>query len=278
MPRPGLDDDRLRAALADLGQRVLFPSTPALRGRVLARLAERRPVPWWRRSLSPRYGLMPAFVTLALLLVAVLAFSPDARATAADVLRLGGVEIFRGPVPAPTPAASPVGIPSPSPAIDRATLGEPVTLAEARQRAGFRLVLPDDPLLGPPDAVYLRAVEGSVAVSFEYRVRPGIPVSPEAGIAALVTELGGRLEPAILGKVVGQGTTLELLTVNGQPGAWLDGRPHQVFYTTTGGASFVTDTLRLAGNTLVWEQGGIVMRLEAQVDKATALRIASTFR
>lgn len=277
MPRPGLDDDRLGDALVDLGLRVVYPPPPALRGRVLARLAERRPVPWWRRSSSPRYGLMPALVTLAILLVVVLAFSPDARATAADILRLRGIEIFRGPAPTPTPAASPLGIPSPTPALDRATLGEPVTLADARQRAGFGLVLPDDPLLGPPDAVYVRAVEGSVAVSFAYRVRPGIPVSPEAGIAALVTELGGRLEPAILGKVVGPGTSIELLTVNGEPGAWLEGRPHQVFYTATGGA-FVNDTLRLAGNTLIWEQGGIVMRLEAQVDKATALRIASTFR
>jgi hypothetical protein len=50
-----------------------------------------------------------------------------------------------------------------------------------------------------------------------------------------------------------------------------------VFYTSNGGASFITDTLRLAGNTLIWEQNGLVMRLEAQVDKTTALRIAASF-
>ena len=38
------------------------------------------------------------------------------------------------------------------------------------------------------------------------------------------------------------------------------------------------DTLRLAGNTLVWEQDGVTMRLEAQVTKEQALRIAGTFR
>jgi hypothetical protein len=58
----------------------------------------------------------------------------------------------------------------------------------------------------------------------------------------------------------------------------MEGQPHQVFYTSNGGASFVLDTLRLAGNTLIWEQNGLVMRLEAQVDKATALRIAASFR
>jgi hypothetical protein len=58
----------------------------------------------------------------------------------------------------------------------------------------------------------------------------------------------------------------------------MEGQPHQVFYTSNSGTSFITDTLRLAGNTLIWEQNGLVMRLEAQVDKATALRIAASFR
>jgi hypothetical protein len=162
--------------------------------------------------------------------------------------------------------------------IDQISLGQPVTLAEARQRAGFPVIVPADPALGTADAIYVRAIEGSTAVSFAYRERPGIPVSPQAGLSALVTEFGGHLDPAVLGKVVPQGTTLELVTVNGGQGAWLAGQPHQVFYTSNGGASFLLDTLRLAGNTLIWEQNGLVMRLEAQIDKATALRIAASIR
>jgi hypothetical protein len=138
--------------------------------------------------------------------------------------------------------------------------------------------VPADPLLGPADAVYLRAVPGSTAISLAYGPRPGIPLSPQVGLAALVTEIGGHLEPAVLGKVITPGTTLEQLTVNGHPGAWLTGAPHQVFYTTAGGAAFTLDTLRLAGNTLIWEQDGLVIRLEAQVDRATAVRIAASFR
>ena len=280
MPELRMDEERLGAALADLGAHVPYPAMPDLRSRVLSRIAVPRRVPWWRGLASPRYGFAPALVTLALALVAVLVFSPEARATATDILRLRGVEIFRGPVPtpSPTPSRSPGSILSPPTTIDQVSLGEPVTLDEARQRAGFPLVVPTDPALGNPDAVYIRAVQGSMAVSFAYRARAGIPVSPQAGLAALVTELGGHLEPAILGKVVPQGTKLELLTVNGGAGAWMDGQPHEVFYATSGGASFINDTLRLAGNTLIWEQNGIVMRLEAQVDKATALRIAATFR
>ena len=275
-----MDDLDLGAALADLGAHVAFPAAPDLRARVLARIAEPRRVTWWHSLSSPRYGFAPALVTLAVALVAVLVFSPEARATATDILRLRGVEIFRGPVPtvSPTPPRSPGSIPSPTPSVDQITLGEPVTLAEARQRAGFTLIVPTDPALGSPDAVYVRALQGSTAVSFAYRVRVGIPVSAQAGLSALVTEFGGHLEPAVLGKVVPQGTKLELLTVNGGAGAWMEGQPHEVFYATTGGASFIVDTLRLAGNTLIWEQNGLVMRLEAQVDKATALRIAGSLR
>jgi hypothetical protein len=281
MPELRLNDAQLAAACADLGRQIAWPSAPDLRGRVLARIqAEPRRTPWWRAAWSPRYGFAPAIVTIALALIAVLVFSPEARATATDILRLRGVEIFRGPVPtpSPTPSRSPGSIPSPVPTIDQVSLGQPVTLAEARQRAGFPLLVPSDPTLGVPETVYVRAVTASTAVSFAYGPRPGVPVSPQLGLSALVTEFGGSLEPAVLGKVVPQGTKLELLTVNGGRGAWLEGQPHEVFYTTTSGQGFVVDSLRLAGNTLIWEQNGVVMRLEAQVDRATALRIAASFR
>ncbi|HEV2250793.1 MAG TPA: hypothetical protein VGT60_09825 [Candidatus Limnocylindria bacterium] len=281
MPELRLTDAQVAAALADCGPRIAWPATPDVRARVVARIeAEPRRTHWWTNIRSPRYGFAPAIVTIAITLLAVLAFSPEARTTATEILRLRGIEIFRGPVPtpSPTPSRSPGAIRTPVPTIDQVTLGEMVTLAAAEKRAGFRVLVPTDPALGTADAVYVRAVEGSTAISFAYGARPGIPISPQLGLSALVTEFGGRLEPAVLGKVVPSGTTLELLTVNGAPGAWLEGRPHQVFYTSTGRASFVVDTLRLAGNTLIWEQNGLVMRVEAQVDKATALRIAATFR
>lgn len=278
MPDLRMDDDRLAAALADLGAHVAYPAAPDVRARVLTRISEPRRSEWWRVLASPRYGFAPALVTLALVLMAVFVFSPGARATATDILRLRGVEIFRGPVPTPTPTPMPSRSPSsiPSATADPLSLGQLVTFDDAKAGAGYPLVVPTDPLLGVADGIYIRSIEGSTAVSFAYRVRPGIPVSPQAGLSALVTEFGGHLEPAVLGKVVPPGTTLQLLTVNGGAGAWMEGQPHQVFYTSNGGASFITDTLRLAGNTLIWEQNGLVVRLEAQVDKATALRIAAT--
>ena len=269
-----LDDDRLGAALADLGRHVAYPPAPDVRTRVLARIAEPRRMPWWRGIASPRYGFAPALVTVALVLLAVLVVSPEARATAADILRLRGVEIFRGPVPSPSPTPSPGGSASAPTFLD---LGERVSLDDARRRAGFTLVVPSDPALGAPDEVYVRAVTGGTQVSLVYRARPGIPVSPLAGVSALVSEFTGRIDAGTLGKVAGPDTRIQQLTVNGGPGAWLEGQPHQFFYLAGNGA-FVTESLRLAGNTLIWEQNGLVLRLEAQVDRATAVRIAASVR
>src|SRR5258708_8433777 len=158
MPELRMDDAQLAVALGDLGTQVAWPVVE-VRVRVIARIQEPRRSPWWRAAWSPRYGFAPAIVTLALALVAVLVFSPEARATATDILRLRGVEIFRGPVPTPSPPPprSP-GAVLPSPTVDPAPLGQLVTLDDARARAGLRLRAPADAALGTPDAVYVRAV------------------------------------------------------------------------------------------------------------------------
>lgn len=275
MPELRMTDAQLAAALGDLGTQVAWPVVD-VRAQVSARIQEPRRSPWWRAAWSPRYGFAPAIVTLALVLVAVLVFSPEARATATDILRLRGVEIFRGPVPTPSPTRSrvPGSIPTPSPALGLGTL---VTLDEARARAGYPVVVPTDALLGAPDGVYLRAVPNSTAVSFVYTARPGIPVSADAGISALVTELrGGTVDENFFGKVLDRDTTLKKITVDGQPGFWIQGKPHFFFYSASGAVQ--QETLRLAGNTLLWLRGDLLLRLEAQVDEATALRIAASFR
>jgi hypothetical protein len=275
MPELRLNDDRLAIALADVGARVAWPTTPDLRARVLSRIAEPRRIAWWRAFASPRYGFAPAIITIALALLAVLAFSPEARATATDILRLRGIEIFRGPVPSPSPTRSPGSVsPTPFPL----GAGVQVTLDEAKARAGFPVIVPTDPLLGAPDEVYLRTTSsGSTAVTFVYLARQGIPTSAQAGVAAIVTEFAGAtVDENFFGKVLDRSTTLEKVTVNGQPGFWIEGTPHFFFYSVNG--TVLQETLRLAGNTLLWNQGNLLLRLEAQVDRTTALRIAGSMR
>jgi len=271
-----LSDAQLATALGALGRAIAYPPAPDVRAAVLARIARPRPVPWWRAFASVRYGFLPALATLVLILVAVLTFSPEARAAAVDILRLRGVEIFRGPVPtaSPAPSRSGAATATPSPSLG---LGERVTLEVARQRAGYPVLVPADPLLGEPDEIWVRATGTSTQVSFVYRTRAGVPVSPQAGVSAIVTEFGGgTVAPQFFGKVIDQNTRLESLQVNGGPGFWLEGQPHQFFYEDRVG--IVTESLRLAGNTLIWQQGSLVVRIEAQVDRATALRIAASMR
>ena len=229
---------------------------------VRARLRERpRPVPWWRR-----YALAPALVTAVLFLIVVALATPGVRAAAQEFLHLRGIDIF--PVPSvpsltPRPSASPSSgfIP-----------GDRVTLAEAQRRVHFAIRQPAE--LGTPDEIYVDSAE---RVTLVYRDRPGIPQSPATGVAALVVEFQGAVDSTFFGKGFGPDTTLTQVTVNGTTGYWLEGAPHFFFYRLENG-SVLQDTLRLAGNTLIWVENGVTLRVEANVPKETAIRIASSLR
>ena len=265
-----MDERELELVLADLGGRLAYPRAdlwPAVRERIAAR---RRP--WWTRVLSPR-ALVPVAATLLVILAAVLVVSPEARAKAAEILGLRGVQIFQVPeTPSPTPTRSPGATVTPPPG---AFPGTRVTLAEARAGAGFALRLPV--AFGEPDEVYLQTADNGNRVTLLYRSVPGIPPSPQMGVSAAVVEVAGSVDANIFAKFAGPGTKVEPLTVNGGQGVWLEGEPHQIVYRDTRG-NFIPDTLRLAGNTLLWEQGGVTLRIEAQVSKDEALRIAGSFR
>jgi hypothetical protein len=131
--------------------------------------------------------------------------------------------------------------------------------------------------LGAPDDVYVETVGTTERLTLVYRQRPGIPVSATAGVSAIVVELGGTIDAQLLGKGTGPDTPVEPVNVGAARGYWIQGAPHLFFYRDPSGNA-VQETLRLAGNTLVWEQGTVTMRLEAQVTKDQALRIAASFR
>jgi hypothetical protein len=65
--------------------------------------------------------------------------------------------------------------------------------------------------------------------------------------------------------------------VGDRPGAFISGGSHGYLYVAPGGA-VEQDRPLLAGPTLIWEQDGLVLRLEGDVDRATALRIARSMR
>jgi hypothetical protein len=68
---------------------------------------------------------------------------------------------------------------------------------------------------------------------------------------------------------------VEEVSVGGRPGFWITGSPHQFGYLDRTGA-FLVETLRLAGNTLLWDSGGVVYRVEGAPTRGAALRVAAS--
>ena len=258
-----LDDRDLERTLSDIGTRLDGPKRdmwPAVR----ARIAERRARPWWSRLGLDRQTFAPVVATLAVLLVAAFVLTPGVVDALEHLLNIPGVQIFRiatTPTPMPTTTAT-VAFPG-----QRAA-----SVAEASRLAGFQVREPG--ALGAADEIYVELAP--VRVTLVYRARQGLPATALSGVSALIVEFQGSLDAPILGKALGPGTTLEAVPLAGGTAAyWLAGQPHQFFYRDSTG-NIQPDTLRLAGNTLLWDAGGITYRLEAQVTREEAVRIASS--
>jgi hypothetical protein len=125
--------------------------------------------------------------------------------------------------------------------------------------------------LGPPDAV--RVDDGRVALV--YAPRPGLPARRARGIGLLVVQQrGGDL---IAEKLVGPGTRVESVDVDGAPGAWIAGDPHVIVFFDERG-QVRQEALRLAGDTLVWERGRLLVRVEGASSRERALAVARSLR
>jgi hypothetical protein len=146
-------------------------------------------------------------------------------------------------------------------------LGEATTLEQARTLAEHAVVLPRTGGLDEPDEVWID------------RTRPGDPVAFVYGSSEkprlLLTEFRGR--PLIEKKLAQPDTQIEQLTIDGAPALWLSGAPHLFFYLDEAGRP-VSETIRLAGNTLLWEHGQITLRLEGKLSREEAVRIARSVR
>jgi hypothetical protein len=263
-------DAELGRALVDLGTRLDYPRTPALAVQVRHRLERELAPPPVREVLRPYRPLRRsvAIAVLGLLLVA--------GAATAALFRIRGVEIRIRPTP-PTPVPSRSPTTDVSPDLGRMlSLGERVTLSEARQAVSFRVRLPSLAGLGSPDEVYVDDDPSGGRVTAVYRPQPGLPKAATTDVGLLVTQFRARFEEDFVLKEAGPGTSVEPLSVNGAPGYWIEGEPHVLVYVDETGS--FPDTVRLAGNTLLWERNGVTFRLEADISKQEALRIATSFR
>ena len=243
----------LERELRELGRLLELPPTPDIVPSVRARLAAAP----GRRARLGRRTLVLAFAALAVAVGAAMAV-PEARTAILEWLGLRGVTIERVET-APT-------APEQLEDVDRLALGERVSLAEARERVGHELVVLRDAKLGRPDSVHVDA-EGRVSLVYRDEAE---------AVEALLTQFRAEVQDEYVHKAVGPGTTVERVTVARTRGWWIQGEPHEVVLLRDEEPVF--ETLRLATNTLLWERRGVTLRLEADLEREEALRIAASAR
>ena len=248
----------LERELVLLGRSLEWPEArdlaPAIRVRI-------RPARSWTDS---RWAMAAAVAVVVL--AALLAYTPS-RDVIADWLNLHLRLQSVNTLPSPSPLA-------PGPLGERLGLGGQSTLPDARAQIEWKVLVPAS--LGDPDEVYLPYTgPPDREVTLVYAARPGIPTSGQTGVSVLITEARGTVNSQFFGKFIGPGTTLEEVTVGGHRGLWIAGQPHDFYFIDSTG--LVRDeTLRLAGNTLIVDFGGTIVRIEGDLTKAQALQIAQS--
>jgi hypothetical protein len=238
----------LELALVELGRRVEFPPAPDLTRRVRERLAEGRP----HRAFGGRRALALTFAVLAVAVAAAMAV-PQTRAAILEFFHLRGVTIERVQTLPTVPIQQGFG---------ELLVGDRVSLDEARKAVEFPLVVPK--ALGDPDEVYLQKdFPPGGMVSFVY----GTKEHPRA----LFTQFEATVQEVIFKKVA-EGTDIEKVTVDGAPGFWVGGAHYFSYFDRN--LQYQQEQVRLSGKALIWERGTLTLRLEADVTKSEALRIA----
>jgi hypothetical protein len=224
---------------------VAWPPTPALADAVGRRLRAADPRRRWRRAVVPASALA--------LLAGGLTFgvSAQARTAVLEWLGLRSVRIERREPSRDAQAGRNLG------------LGSRVSLERARAAVPFTVRVPET--LGPPDAVHLAA---GPRVSLVYARRPGRP-------RLLVQQLEATATP-LIEKSAGAATRVERLTIAGTPAYFLRGAHGFALIDRRGVAIF--ESRRLAGNTLLFERDGVLVRIEGAVSRASAVRIARSLR
>ena len=226
---------------------VEFPATPDLAGAVSSRL--QKPARAVRRPRMRR-SLVIAFASLLLLASAAVAAVPDLRNPVLEWLGLRSVKVERVPTTPKLPKLAPG---------EDLGLGERMPLAKAVKAVRFDPVVPTG--LGEPTAYVSQAFPGGV-LSLVYRDGK-----------LLLTQFRGRVPREFLRKFVGPGVPIDRVDVNGQRGLWIGGDVHGLAYEDANG-QIRNDSARLAGPTLLWRKGELLLRLEGAGSKAAALRLA----
>jgi hypothetical protein len=228
------------------------------------------------RALRPALRVLQiAAVFLIVLAAFVAAFAPARRAVA-RWFGIGVVEVRTSPTTLPLPTVtSTVPVVYRSVATATSVPSKPDTsgpetsaldpLASARSLLSFTPSLPRADVSGPAQEV---SVDSTI---------PGGLLIVRFGRFTLVEVGTSGDQIPVMTKIRGPGTDVEDVTVKGRPGLWLSGAPHQIAMIDRDG-EFRLDTVRQAGNVLIWMVEDVTFRIEGLADKASALAIAESMR
>jgi hypothetical protein len=287
-PMAAFDDAALEGALRSLASAIDWPTAaptapsgaaagPDVATRVRVRLSDparkRGARAWWRPAWRP----LRRSVVLALAALLALAVIAGAVGLGLPGLRF----IFGGGPPPPTsaPTVQPGSSPTPSPTVPSPPgagirLGELVPLDQVDARTGIAVRLPTDPRFGEPDSVWIDPAKGN-QVAYVWAASPELPETGEPGVGLVLMRFDGTTDPGFFEKIIGRGTHIEMVEVDGHDGYWISGDPH-FFYYTRDGTRFVEENRRWVGDALVWTDGSTTFRIESNLGRDATVAIAES--
>jgi Domain of unknown function (DUF4367) len=275
-----MPDRELERELRELGSHIEYPPTPDLARAVRRSLDEdgtARPTRsrrFWSSLPSLRWAVA---ATAFLLIVAVPTLSPAMRATVTGWFEAGQTagsgQAAGGSREVPAAESGGDAALAPSAGGPRPSgegFGERISLREARSGVvAGELLLPET--LGKPDEVYAGKPPDEEGVTLVYGARSGLPPLGNTGIGLVLTEVPGGVESAYFPEGERPEAGLQRVQVGGKPGYWVPagrGVPSPIGRSEA----------RLHGSILLWEQEGVALRLEAEIPKQEAIRIAESVR
>jgi hypothetical protein len=265
----------LERELRELGSLIDYPPTPDVAHTartLLDREANDRPRRFWATLPALRWAAVAATFVL---IVAVPILSPGLRATVGDWFVAENSQGVGGPAldagsserqqeaNAPAAGTSKGGEAVTAPTRNPRFAGDRITLRQAQARMEGALLLPRALKLGKPDEVYAGGTPRKHGVVLVYR--SGLPPLGDTGISLILTEVSGDIEPAYLAGKTAFRWKLARVMVDGHPGYW-----------SPAGSLPSSMDRPLPGHVLLWEKGGVALRLEADLPKKQAIRLAES--
>jgi hypothetical protein len=233
---------------------VQYPSTPRLRARVLARIAE---TPVESKTRRPAWALpaLAAAISLVVAVGAALAV-PTSRDAIADFFGIEGsnIEIL----PTAPAGTTPTPFPTPSEIDPEAIIS---SRAKAELAVGRPLAVP---AALQPESVYLRQYGDSTGVILRF-----------SDFDLWEVDTDGSFD-GTFGKGGGPGSVIQDLTVNGRPARWVAGGPHLVRYIDAQGRIDESTERTAVRDTLIWRTEYALYRMETDLPLDEARAIAET--